>query len=125
METLYLDKRSKGVDRRGKAVPPEKPLLAISADELSTYKDEFVLSDRALLFMNWLYARMGERKFFKFTSEVLNQPMLTTARFRSLIAKHLPGSGQDVGIWLATTDYPGRLHFENFRRSGGDRRGGR
>jgi hypothetical protein len=117
METLYVEKRAKGVDRRGNAVPPEKPLLAIPAEELSTYKDEFVLSDRALLLLNWLYARMGEERFFRFTSELLNLPTLTTQRFRDMVEEHLPGSRQDLSIWLATTEYPARLHFDKFRRN--------
>jgi hypothetical protein len=119
MEKLYLEKRATGTDRRGNPVPPEKPLLAISADELSTYKDEFVLSDRALLFLNWLYARMGEKRFFAFTAETLNQPTLTAQRFRGLIEKHLPRSGRDVNTWLATTEYPERLHFGKFERKTG------
>jgi hypothetical protein len=117
MEALYHDKREKGVDRRGNPVPAEQPLLAISADELSTYKDEFVLSDRALLFLNWLYARMGEARFCKFTSEMLNQPTLTTRRLRDLVERSLPGSRPDLDTWLATTEYPERFHFKHFRRS--------
>ena len=127
MESLYLDKREKGVDRRGNPVPHEQPLLAISADELSTYKDEFVLSDRALLFLNWLHSKMGETKFFEFTADMLNRSTLTTQGFRTLVERYLPGSQRDVNTWLATTEYPGRFRFENFRRSlerGGQRKSG-
>ena len=118
MEKLYLDKRATGKDRRGNPIPPEKPLLEITADELSTYKDEFVLSDRALLFLNYLRSRMRGPDFAKFTSELFNREKLTTREFRELIEKHLPGSSGDIEIWLATTDYPDRFRFENFQRAG-------
>lgn len=117
MEELYLDKRATGTDRRGNSLPPEKPLLAISADELSTYKDEFVLSDRALLFLNYLRSRMGAG-FDTFTSELFNPGVTSMAEFRTLIETHLPGSGAEIRIWLETTDYPERLHFSNFRMGG-------
>jgi len=119
MEKLYLDKRAGGTDRWGNTAPPEKALLAISADELSTYKDEFVLSDRALLFLNYLYARMGETAFCEFTAELFNRESLTTQDFRDLIEQHLPGSAADIETWIATTDYPDHLRFENFRRASG------
>jgi hypothetical protein len=119
MEKLYLGIRTTGADNRGNRMPPEKPLLVISADELSTYKDEFVLSDRALLFLNYLYARMGEATFFKFTSDLFNQQALTTRTFRGLIEKYLPGSAGDVQLWLGTTEYPERFRFENFKRASG------
>lgn len=117
MEKLYLDKRATGTDRRGNSLPPEKPLLAIKADELSTYKDEFVLDDRALLFLNYLLSRMGSR-FDTFTSELFNSGVTSTAEFRALIEKYLPGSGPDIRLWLETTEYPERLHFTNFRMGG-------
>lgn len=119
MEKLYLDIRATGVDNRGNRMPPEKPLLAISADELSTYKDEFVLSDRALLFLNYLRARMGDDTFVKFTSDIYNLETLTTRKFREQIEKYLPGSASDVNLWLATSDYPDRFRFENFQRASG------
>ena len=116
MERLYLDKRATGTDRRGNKVPPEKPLLAIAADELSTYKDEFVLSDRALLFLNYLYAEMGEKKFFMFTSDLFGRARLTTQNLLDLIQEYLPNSREGVNIWLSTTDYPEQLHFKHFMR---------
>lgn len=117
MEKQYLDKRATGTDRRGNSLPPEKPLLAINADELSMYKDEFVLDDRALLFLNYLLSRMGSR-FNTFTSELFNSGVNSTAAFRALIEKYLPGSGPDIRLWLETTEYPEHLHFSNFRMGG-------
>ena len=117
MEKLYLDKRATGKDRRGNPMPPEKPLLSITADELSTYKDEFVLDDRALLFLNYLLARMGPQ-FNAFTSELFNSGTISAVGFRTLIEEYLPGSKADVSLWLDTTEYPERLHFSHFRLGG-------
>jgi hypothetical protein len=114
MEKLYLDKRASGTDRRGNPLPPEKPLLAITADELSSYKDEFVLDDRALLFLNYLRSEMGPQ-FDMFTQELFNSGITSAGQFRALIEKHLPGSKPDITLWLETTEYPERLHFEHFR----------
>lgn len=113
MEKLYMDKRATGKDRRGNPLPPEKPLLSITADELSTYKDEFVLDDRALLFLNYLRSRMGSR-FDAFTSELFNSGVSDSGEFRALIAKYLPDADEEVHIWLDTTEYPERLHFSHF-----------
>ncbi len=112
MEKLYLEKRQTGRTRWG-AVPPEKPLLAIKADELSTYKDEYVLDDRALLFMNYLYRHLGRKRFFTFTSDLLNKQKLTAETFRQTVLKYLPGATADVDLWLSTTEYPDRFHLDH------------
>jgi hypothetical protein len=117
MEKLYLDKRATGKDRRGNLLPPEKPLLSISANELSTYKDTFVLDDRALLFLNYLRSRMGAQ-FDAFTSELFNSGVTGTDGLRATVEKFLPGSADDVSLWLETTEYPERLHFSHFRMGG-------
>ena len=111
MESRYIKKRKSGVDRRGDKLPVEKPLLAIGADEMSEYKDTFVLSDRVLLFFDWLRRKMGDDQFFAFTSDMFNQTSLTTQSFRDLIEKYLPGSRADVHRWLETNDYPDTFHF--------------
>lgn len=116
MEQLYLGIQEKGMDRRGNPMPPEIPLLSIDADKMSTYKDEFVLDDRVLLFFNYLYSRMGRDTFFAFTSDMLNRDHLTVASFRRLIEQYLPGSAADVSLWLTTNDYPERLHFDHYKR---------
>ena len=112
MEKLYLEKRQTGKTRWG-VVPPEKPLLEIKADELSTYKDEFVLDDRALLFLNYLYRSMGRKRFFAFTSDLFNKKKLTADSFRLTVLKYLPVAANDVNIWLSTTEYPERLHLDH------------
>lgn len=117
MEKLYMDIRATGKDNRGNPMPPEKALLAITANELSAYKDEFVLSDRALLFLNYLMSRMGSR-FDAFTTELFNSGVTGAGQLRSLIERYLPGSGPEITLWLETTEYPSRLHFSNFRMSG-------
>lgn len=114
METLYLDRRASGKDRRGRSLPPEKALLAVTADELPVYKDNFVLGDRALLFLNFLRARMG-RRFDDFTADLFNAGVTSVGRFRAMIENHLPGSADDVRIWLETTEYPERFHFDHHR----------
>jgi hypothetical protein len=115
MEKLYLEKRQTGKTRWGANLPPEKPLLQIKADELSTYKDEFVLDDRALLFLNYLYRSMGRKRFFAFTSDIFNRKKLTTDTFHQAVVKHLPSAASDVDIWLSTTEYPERLHLDHLR----------
>jgi hypothetical protein len=114
-EERYLKYRETGVNRRGRPLPPEKPLLKISAEEMSTYKDEFVLSDRALLFLNYLLAKMGRDVFFEFTAELLNRDSLTAESFVQLIENYLPGSAKDVDLWLNTTEYPQRFHLANLQ----------
>ncbi|HWO57391.1 MAG TPA: hypothetical protein VNN55_07485 [bacterium] len=114
MEKLYLDRRATGKDRRGRPVPPEKPLLTLTADDLPAYKDGFVLGDRALLFLNFLRARMG-RRFDDFTADLFCAGVTSIGQFRAMIEKHLPGSAADVRIWLETTEYPERLRFDHYR----------
>jgi hypothetical protein len=112
MEKLYLEKRATGETRWGK-VPTEKPLLKLKADELSVYKDEFVLDDRALLFLNYLYHRMGRKRFFNFTSDLFNRKKLSADSFRAAILKYLPDSAADVDLWLSTSEYPDRFHLDH------------
>jgi hypothetical protein len=109
MERLYLDNRNTGKDRRGNQLPPEKPLLAITAEELSTYKDEFVLDDRALLFLNFLYREMGREGFFDFTRALFSRDHLNSVSFRDVILTYLPKAASDVDIWLTTTEFPERF----------------
>lgn len=114
-EQYYLEQRETGLNWRGQPLPKEIPLLCISDDLMSTYKDEFVLSDRILLFLNYLCARMGKETFFAFAGDMLNRDRLTAASFRQLIEQYLPGSSADVHLWLETSDYPERLRFVHFK----------
>jgi hypothetical protein len=111
-EDEYLQKRRTGRGRRNRPLPPEKPLLEITSEDLPTYKDKFVIDDRVLLFLNYLYRRMGQEDFFTFTKDLFGRTQLTAASFRALIETHLDGSADDVEIWLATTDYPERFYLK-------------
>ena len=107
----YLKRRQTGLDRRGRTLPGEKPLLSLSADEIGIYKDRFVLNDRARLFCNWLRTGMGEEQFSLFTRELFAFQSLDTERLMATIEEHLPGSGDDVILWLRTTEFPERFRL--------------
>jgi hypothetical protein len=111
-ENGYLERRQSGRDRRGRPLPIEKPLLALTADDIGTYKDRFVLNDRARLFCNWLRDRMGVDEFGKFTRELFSKESLDTEGLVATIEAYLADSGDDVSRWLGTTDFP-----EQFRLS--------
>ena len=87
-------------------MPPEKPIDAITADELSLYKDAFVLNDRVLLFFDFLRRRMGEAGFDAFCRDLCGRGTLDSASVRAIIAAHFPGSASEIEAWLSTTDYP-------------------
>jgi hypothetical protein len=111
IESSYLDKRATGKNSRGRAVPQEKPILEVTAADLSEYKDNFVLSDRVLLFFNYLYTGMGPDGFFDFTRDLFSHGEVTEAVFRETIHKYLPSSDGDVSVWLETTDFPDRFRL--------------
>ena len=105
----YLEKRRTGLDRRGAALPPEKPLALIGDDEIGRYKDLFVLSDRALLFMDWLRRETGPNGFPVLARDLFEGDKLDYARFTSIVLEHLPGAAGDLRLWLETSEYPERL----------------
>jgi hypothetical protein len=105
VEKEYLRKKETGLGWRDRPVPPEKPLAHISADELSTYKDVFVLDDRALLFLNWLRTEMGSERFQQFVKELFKSDDVTLASFEATVLKYLPASGKTLTLWLRTTAY--------------------
>ena len=110
-EDLYLERRRTGLDRRGRPLPVEKPILALTAEDISTYKDRFVLNDRVRLFCNWLRTRMGVERFKKFTLELFAQDSLDPSRLIAIIETYLPGSSEDVNLWLRSTDFPERFRL--------------
>jgi hypothetical protein len=112
-EKSYLEKKKTGLSSRGRKLPEEKPIIQITADEVGKYKDVFILSDRASLFLNFLFEKMGQDKFNEFTRELFNGDVYDLPRFIDLVDKHLPGSKQDVDVWLATNDYPERFRIAN------------
>lgn len=85
---------------------PEKPLLEISADELSTYKDTFVLDDRALLLFDYVRRQLGPERFFDLTRGLFGQPELTAASFEATLVRFLPDARDAIHRWLHTADYP-------------------
>jgi hypothetical protein len=113
VEQRYLERKQTGKNRRGNPLPIEKPLVQIAADELPAYKDEFVLNDRALLFLDNLYRKNGPGKFFSFTADIFNRPTLTAMAFRDALREHFSMTDQDLDLWLNSTEYPDRLRLSN------------
>jgi hypothetical protein len=112
-EDGYLERRLTGLDRRNNPLPTEKPLLALTADDIGTYKDRFVLNDRARLFCNWLRTRMGVETFGEFTRALFARESMNTNQFIALIEDYLPDSGDDLNQWLNTTEYPPHFQLED------------
>ena len=108
-EAGYVRGRETGRDRRSRLLPAERPIYEITPAEIGTYKDCFVLSDRAPLFLDYLRRRMGEEKFFEFAEELVRFDSLDRAAFENTVEKYLPGSGGDVRLWLETTEFPERF----------------
>jgi hypothetical protein len=109
LQRSYVNKRESGTDRRGRRLPAEKPLLELTPEDLSRYKDRFVLADRALLFFDYLRRQMGKAAFLGFTTDLFNRPSLDAASFQEIVREHLPGAETDLPIWLESTEYPERL----------------
>ena len=110
VQQQYLEKKSTGRGRRGKALPPEKPLTRISEDEIGIYKDRFVLDDRVVLFFDYLRRRMGSDRFLLFAHQLLNRDALDREAFQELVLSYTPGAAEDLRLWLDTNEYPTRFH---------------
>ncbi len=111
IEQAYLKRRKTGLDRRGNPLPREKPIAALTAGDISIYKDTFILNDRCPLFLNYLQKKMGQTQFLKFCTALFAKQNLTMNGFKQLIEHYLPGSAKDVSIWLEGNDYPTRFHL--------------
>lgn len=105
----YLEKRRTGVDRRGRRLPDEKPISRIAADEIGRYKDAFVLSDRALLFLEELRTRMGPDGFAAFNRALFAGDVTDDASFRALVCERVPDFEAELSVWLDTIDLPRAL----------------
>jgi len=114
-EDEYLEKKSTGRSGRNRALPKEKPLLEIGADDLSEYKDEFVIDDRVVLFLNYLYRKMGRERFFKFTRDLFGREKITERSFRNVIDTFLPDASSDIRIWLETIECPERFRLKSLQ----------
>lgn len=109
----YINKRETGKTARGFELPEEKPILEITAEEIGTYKDKFVLADRVWLLMIWLWNEMGDNNYDSFLGELFNMNSIDYDLFEKLVLKYIPGSKEDLRIWLKTTDYPKRFYPGN------------
>lgn len=107
----YLEKRETGETSWGAPLPEEKAILEISAGEIGVYKDVFILSDRVPLFLHFLRERAGPDRFIEMTRELMNTPDLTPTALTDLIERFLPGSRDDVRVWLETIEFPDRFRL--------------
>jgi len=105
----YLEKKKTGKGWRGHPLPTEKPISTITAEEIGTYKDTFVLSDRAVLFLHELRTRMGKQAFDAFCAELFSVEELDTSAFRALVLETLPDFGPDMTTWLDGVELPAGL----------------
>ena len=111
LEQGYLDRKRTGTDSRGRFLPTEKPLLALTADEVGDYKDRFVLNDRALLFLNYLRVKMGDKSFANFCKQLFAGTATTAESFERLCARYLPFDKDDIRLWLRTTEFPDKFRI--------------
>jgi len=117
-EEAYLRRRETGTDRRGRHLPPEKPIVEIGFDEIGLYKDGLVLGDRAVLFQHWLRAQMGSERFRGFTRELFRSESGSYTAFRGLLRRHLPDADEEIDVWLETTDFPPGIQLAASSRAG-------
>ena len=108
-ERIYLRNREQAGEG---GIPPEKPLLEITAEEISLYKDRFVLGDRGSLFFNYLRTRMGSDRFLEFAHDLFSMDTLDVEGLEATILTYLPNAREDVRTWLMTTEYPERFQLE-------------
>jgi hypothetical protein len=110
-EDQYLQKKETGMDRRGRKLPPEKPIMEITADEIGVYKDVFILSDRVLLFFDYLRTKMGKDRFLEFARELTRSARMDSRLFEETILRFVPGIKEELHIWLRTNEYPDRFRL--------------
>ncbi len=110
-QSSYLKKKESGKDWRGNDLPPEKPILEISFEEIGLYKDYFILSDRVGLFLYHLWTKMGDEKFSEFLKELFALSSIDYGTLENLTEKYLPGYSATLNIWLKTNDFPESLRI--------------
>lgn len=111
LEQQYLDRKRSGTDSRGRVLPTEKPLLTLTADDIGEYKDRFVLNDRALLFMNYLRVKMGDKSFSNFCKQLFSGGATTAESFERLCARYLPFQKEEIRQWLYTSEFPDKFRI--------------
>ncbi|MBD3226352.1 MAG: hypothetical protein GF313_16605 [Caldithrix sp.] len=112
LEQQYLRKKSTGKNRRGFALPEEKPIVDIKADEIGLYKDRFILSDRVRLFFFDLWQNMGDASFDRFIKELFMLSSIDYTGLEKRVLKYLPEYKDHLHTWLNTTDYPEALEIK-------------
>jgi len=112
MQRQYLEKRESGFDRRGRALPEEKPIDRISADEIGDYKDVFVLNDRVALFLDYLRRCIGSERFYSLCADLFRQRQLTSDSVRATLYSAYPGAEIEVDEWLSTTEFHDWMRVE-------------
>lgn len=85
--------------------PVEKPILEITYDEIGTYKDRFVLSDRVWLCLYDIWTRAGDDGFDRLCRELFSLDTIDYETFEALVEKYIPGYGHRLDKWLNTTVY--------------------
>ena len=113
IEKNYITKKQTGKDSKGNLLPPEKAILKISFDEIGQYKDLFILSDRAILFLYQLWNEMGDINYDKFLKELFQLNSIDYKILETLIVKYIPNYENNLNIWLNTNDYPKSLQVKN------------
>ena len=111
VESRYIQNKKTGTDRRGNTLPKEKPILEISFDEIGVYKDRFILSDRAILFLYKLWELMDDKKYDDFLSSLFKKQEIDYATFENLVTRFLPNYQKELHLWLKTNDYPERIRL--------------
>lgn len=112
VQKYYLDNKGVATDRRGSTRPPEVPLLQIAAENLSDYKDDYILWGRSKLFFNYLLKQMGESTFAAFAKDLFNRQGLTEPEFIALCEQYLPHHQAQVHTWLYSNAFPDEFRIE-------------
>jgi len=120
-DSAYRERRRTGVGRGGRPLPREKPIDQIKADQIGVWKDRVVLNDRAPLFLDWVRRRVGDKAFYAWTRQVFTRDSMDRSALESSLRARLGGdAGEDLRLWLSTTEYPERFRPNpDFHADGG------
>lgn len=109
LQSNYLKRVQWKIDHLSRPLPEEKPITQIAASEIDSYEGKFLLNDRGILFLHWIYLQMGPGRFFDFSRELFGRERISYGEFCDLIVSYLPSSRDDIAIWLSTTEFPERF----------------
>lgn len=116
VERYYLKNKGAEKDRWDNTRPPEVPLMKIAADNMSDYKDDYILWGRTKLFFNYLLKEMGDEIFAAFAGELFKQNELNEAEFVALCNRHLPEKQTQINTWLYSNDYPEEFRLPELKK---------